>query len=131
MFDIFNEYATDESLENEGTWVPHNGAKFLIGRVGNRKYSKLLAQEVGKNEKLLDKKDDAADALSDQIMINVMANSLLLGWEGVAFKGAPLEYSKANAETLLAVKDFRRLVGKWSEDFNLFRVKQEAEAAKN
>jgi len=131
MLDIFSQYATDEALENQGTWVEHGDAMFLIARSGNRKYIKLLSTEVEKNQQLLDKKDEAADALSDKIMINTLADSVLLGWENVGYKGAPLEYSKDNAKMLLGVKDFRRLVAKWADDITHFKAKQEAEQAKN
>lgn len=129
--DIFAQYATNETREVQGAWVEHGDAKFLIGRAGNSKYIKLFAAEIEKNQQLLDKKDDAADALSEKIMMKVMVETVLLGWENVSFKGKPLTYSKANAELLLGVKDFRRLVTKWSDDINNYKVKEEEAQAKN
>ena len=131
MLDIFSQYATNEVAENEGVWVPHGEAKFLVARSGNRKYVKLLSAEVEKNQKLLDTKDEAADKLSDAIMVNVMAQTILLGWENVGFKGEPLEYSLENAKTLLRVKDFRREVGKWADDISNFKAELEEAQAKN
>lgn len=131
MLDIFSQYATNETAENEGVWVPHGDAKFLVARAGNRKYVKQLQSAVEKNQKLLDKKDDAADKLSDKIMIDVMADTILLGWEDVGFKGETLDYTKDNAKMLLAVKDFRREVAKWSDDINLFKAEKEQEQEKN
>lgn len=131
MLDIFESFATDETAEVNGTWHEFNGAKFLIARSGNRNYAKKLTALVERNQKLLDRKDEAAETLSDQIMIDVLAETILLGWEGVGFKRKPLPYSVANAKTLLAVKDFRREVMRLADDVAQYRAQLEEEQAKN
>lgn len=131
MLDIFAQYATNEIAENEGTWVEHGDAKFLVARAGNRQYVKMLSNLVDKNQKLLDKKDEAADNLSDKIMVDVLASTILMGWENVGFKGEQLEYSAENARKLLSIKDFRQEVLKWANDINNFKAQEEAEAVKN
>lgn len=129
--DIFSTYAVDESKEQNGTWMEVGDAKFLVARAGNKAYVKQLGKEVERNQKSLDRKDDAADALSDKIMVDVLADAILLGWENVSYKGEPLEYSKANAKMLLAHKEFRREIMKLADDFNAFKLQQEAEDVKN
>lgn len=126
MLDIFAEYATDDTLENEGTLMEVGDAKFLVARAGNRKYVRLLSKAFERNQKALDRKDDAADKLSDLIMIDVLAGSILLGWEGdVGYQGKPLPYSQENAKMLLAIKDFRKLVLELANDFSSFKLEQE------
>lgn len=129
--DIFSTYAVDETKEQSGTWMEVGDAKFLVARAGNKNYVKMLGKEVEKNQKALDRKDDAADALSDKIMIDVLASTILLGWENVSFKGETLEYSKENAKMLLALKEFRREIMKLADDFNAFKLAKEAEEVKN
>ena len=129
--DIFSTYAVDETKEQTGTWMEVGDSKFLIARAGNKAYVKKLGKDVEKNQKSLDRKDDAADTLSDKIMIDVLAETVLLGWENVSYKGTAMEYSKANAKELLAHKEFRREVMKLADDFNAFKLEQEAEAVKN
>ena len=69
--DIFAQFATDETLEENGTWFPiGGGARVLVARSGNRKYAKLLTKEVERNKKALDLNDDAADKLSEEIIFN-------------------------------------------------------------
>lgn len=131
MLDIFDHFATDESAETNGTWVPLGGAKFLIARSGNSKYVKLLSQEVEKNQKLLEVKNDEADKLSDKIMITVMSETILLGWEDTAYQGKPLPYSKENAIKLLSHKDFRRWVAAQADDIGNFKAKLEDDQVKN
>lgn len=131
--DIFKTFGTDEAKENEGVWCEiGSGTKLLVARSGNRKYTRMLAKLVEQNQRALDTKDDAADQLSDQILIDVMAQTILLGWEGVEFKGTKaLPYSAENAKKLLAVKDFRKLVAKLADDFDNFRAAEEQELGKS
>lgn len=129
--DIFNTYAVDETKELNGTWMPLGDSKFLVARAGNKAYVKLLGKEVERNQKALDAKDDAADALSDRIMIDVLVQTVLLGWENVSYQGKPLEYSKENAKMILAHKEFRREIMKLSDDFNAFKAAKEEEEVKN
>lgn len=127
MLDIFTEYATNEALENEGTWMEVGAAKFLVARSGNKNYARKLSKAVERHRKQLDRKDDAADKLSEQIMVDVMAETILLGWEGVAFKGEALPYSVENAKQLLRIKDFRTTIAELADDFDAFKAEQERE----
>ena len=123
--DIFAQFATDETLEENGTWFQiGGGARVLVARSGNRKYGKMLTKEVERNKKALDLNDDAADKLSEEIMISVLAETILLGWEDISFKGEVLEYNVANAKKLLAVKDFRKAIAQFADDVSAFKFKE-------
>lgn len=130
--DIFAQFATDESKEESGVWVEIGGdAELLIARAGNKKYNKMIAREYEKNKKALDLKGDAADALSEQIMIKVMASTILLGFKNIIWKGKEAQYSVALAEEMLKVKDFRKLVAGYSETQEQYKIEAEEEVAKN
>lgn len=125
-FDIYAAYATDENLENNGTSFPiGKDSTLLVARAGNRAYSKAITKAVEKRRVELDGNDDAAAAVSDQIMVDVMAETILLGWTGLSFQGADLEYSQANAKTLLAVKDFRKHVASLADNMDAYKFKAE------
>ena len=129
--DIFAQFATDETLEENGTWFQiGGGARVLVARSGNRKYGKMLTKEVERNKKALDLNDDAADKLSEEIMISVLAETILLGWEDISFKGELLEYNVANAKKLLAVKDFRKAIAQFADDVSAFKFKETEEQGK-
>ena len=129
--DIFAQFATDETLEENGTWFQiGGGARVLVARSGNRKYGKMLTKEVERNKKALDQNDDAADKLSEEIMISVLAETILLGWEDISFKGEVLEYNVANAKKLLAVKDFRKAIAQFADDVSAFKFKETEEQGK-
>lgn len=129
--DIFNSFATDNKLEQEGSWVSLDGkARILVARAGNKKYGRLLSTQVEKNKIALDAKTDEADDLSDDIMIDVLANSILVGWEGLSYQGVSLDFSIENAKKLLGVKDFRLLVSNHSRNIENYRVAAEVATTK-
>lgn len=129
--DIFKSFATDSKLEQEGTWIPLGGkARILVARAGNKKYGRLLSAAVEKNQIALDLKTDESDELSDKIMIDVLANSILLGWEELSFDGEAMPYSIENAVKMLGVKDFRLAVSNYSKNIDNYRVSAEKVTAK-
>ena len=137
MLDIFAQYATDESLELNGSWRSLGGdAEILVARNLNPRYSSLLSKLYAQNQQTLDL--NAADgtehpdalAKSEELMVEVIAKTILLGWKNLAYKGQPLEYSEANAKMLLKHRDFRRLVVEKSTEVDAYRVKQEEEQGK-
>lgn len=75
--DIFATYAVNEDLENNGTWMEVGDARFLIARAGNRAYAKMFTKEYERNQKALERKDDSADKLAEQIMVKVDRKSVV------------------------------------------------------
>lgn len=134
--DFFNTYATDESKELNGQWQELNGAEFLIARAGNKKYMKKLGALLEENEQLLKVKGDESDAKGDEIVVEVLAETIVLGWRSkdratITFKGEELAYSVENAKRLLALKDLRRALVKYSDDMSYFKVVEEEAQVKN
>ena len=128
--DIFDRYATDESAEVNGVEVPLGDATLLIARVGNTKYSKKLTALVERHKVALAIEGDAADALNEKLMVDAVADTILLGWKGLSYKGKELPYSLDNAKMILAHKDFRADVMKLANDMEAYKVKKEEEAGK-
>jgi hypothetical protein len=128
MLDIQASFLTDPKLEDEGVWKPiGKGAELLLARAGNRKYAKMLNKQITANSNTLDLDDDIAEAKSDEIMITCLAAHVLLGWKKLSFGGKEVAYSPENAKMLLAVKDFRKLVMRLSDDMEAYLVKKEVQ----
>ena len=127
--DLFSEFGTDTKAEEDGVWEEYaDGVAFLIARSNNKKYARLITKAFEKNKRLLEAKNDAAEAKSEEIIVDVSARALLLGWRGdLQWKGEPMEYSLENAKTLLAVKDFRRWVFERAEDIDRFKTVKKAD----
>ena len=99
--DLFNEFATNAEAEEHGVWQDFApGVKFLIARTTNKHYSRALTKAFEKNRTVLSRTTDAAEAMSEDIMIGVIARTILLDWQGVVYKGKPFEYSLENAREL-------------------------------
>lgn len=132
MFDIFNEFATDQALERNGVWREIGpGTEVLVARANNRNYSRVLSELYEKNSQKLEEKSEAADDLSDQIMIEVFAQTILLGWRGdFAYKGSILVYSVENAKMVLQHAEFRRRIGQIANDVDNYKMKVEDEQGK-
>lgn len=124
--DIFQEFATDELAEVEGAWFPlDKTSRVKVARANNTAYLKVLRQRLDNTTVDLDGTTKADEAAAQELFISIMAETILLGWEGLSFKGTDLPYSAANAVTLLNVKDFRKKVSGFSESFDAFRAKAE------
>jgi hypothetical protein len=126
--DIFATYATDPKAEMEGR--EHqigDGAYITVARSGNKMYNRMLAKSFEAAKHTLSQKNDESEALADQIIVDTLSKSVLLGWRGLEFKGESITYSVENAKKLLAVKDFRATVTRLAEDFNNFKLQDEAE----
>lgn len=130
--DVFKKFATDAGKELNGVWAEvGDGASLLVARLSNRKYARLLSQQVEVNQRVLDLKNEAADDLSEKIMVDVFAQTILLSWKGIEFKGEVLPPSVDNAKKLLEVKDFMSLVRSIAGDIERYRLASEEAAAKN
>ena len=126
-FDVFEQFATDEALESNGTIFKLGAeAEVLVARSGNRKFSKLITSQVALNKQTLDAEDDNVDSVSDTILIDVMAKTILLGWKGLFFKGQEIPYTFDNAKKLLGIKDFRRQISKFADDMSAYKFKTDA-----
>lgn len=132
MIDLFDEFATDAALEINGAWVPYKGAtEFLIARANNDDYNKAITKALDENRAALQVGGPEAEALSERLMREVMADTLLKGWKNLKYKGKVVEYSRDVAIELLAHKDFRAFVKIQSENREWFKLKLVADAAKN
>lgn len=134
----FASFITDESLENNGTWFPAGGnSEFLVARTGNDAYSKKITAEFERNKMILDMGGPASEKVSEQIMLDTLASTVLLGWRTkqadgsyvptISFKKKAVAYSVDAARDLLRVKDIRRMVNTMSTTVEAFKAKEEAE----
>lgn len=129
--DIFSTYAVDEDKELNGTWRTIGDSKFKVARSNNENYVKLLAKKVEENREVLERGDEEARSLDRKIIIDIMAEAILLDWQNVTYKGAGMPYSKDNAKELLAHREFRREIARMSDEFSAYKAKLEEEAVKN
>jgi len=131
--DIFKAFATNLTAEEEGVEIKIGPDAYItVARAGNKKYSKKLTTLFDENKQLLETGTQEADDMSDELMIDVIATTILLGWRGLDFKGKEdLPYSVEHAKEMLAVKDFRKLVMEHAMKVEHFKAGVEDGVLKN
>jgi hypothetical protein len=125
--DIFAAFATDSKLENEGKWFPlSKTARVLVARSGNEKYTEMLRAKL-KEAQLDGMPEKEANAVAEELVIDVLATTVLLKWEGLTYQGKPAPVSVEMAKVFLTVKDFRKKISGFADNFDAFRVQEEVE----
>lgn len=136
--DIFKEFATDDDKELNGSVVEIGpGVSLLVARANNRRFNRRIIKLYEEHAQVLNTaaedgpERDAADARDAEIMATVMAETILLGWEGLQYKGQPIEHSVDNAKMMLMHKEFRKFVEKHAQNLDHFKLASEEEQVKN
>jgi hypothetical protein len=133
--DLFKALATDKTAEARGVFREFGEGKFLIARATNPAYKKRISELVEQNDAVLKNKTPEAEALSEKLMIQVTAETLLLDWSPamvIEDGGEPVPYSVQNAITALTnIGDFRSMVAQWANEGDAYRVAKLREKEKN
>jgi len=131
-FDIKKEYSTDEKKETDGVWETiGDGCKVRVARANNSNYNKWFTRLTKPFKQQL-RRDTMPEKKSEEILIKLMAKTILLDWEGMHEDGVELEYTEENAIHLLTeYKDFRQQIDDLSKSIELFREEEDEEAEKN
>lgn len=124
-------FRTDEELEVEGVWVNLDSeSKIKVARQGNPKYRALFQKRIAPYKNAV-RQGTLDEKTAEEILVSVMSESILLGWEGIKENGADVPYTRKEAARFLAqYKDFRELVTSISEEMEVFRTKEEEDAGK-
>lgn len=130
--DVLKKFKTSEEKETTGVWIPLEGnAKILVARIPNQKYQKALQKKTAQY-RFGNRLSNIAESELERILIEVMAETVLLGWEGFLEGDKPLPYSKENATRLLkGLRDFRDFVADIARDMTIFKEEVEEADIKN
>ena len=133
VIDLFSDFELDTKKSLEGVRVPYRGDVVLvIARQGNGKYRAAIQAAMKRNKRVLDvlpekEKEDKWNELT----IEILASTVLVGWENVYYKGKPLAYSVENAKLLLQMELFRNFVVDKASDETAYKAVQDEEEEKN
>lgn len=126
--DVFASYATDEVAEVEGRWFPlDKKTKVLVARTGNPNYLKAIRQRMKDAQIDTEDQSEENEKLVSELVVETMAETILLGWKGLQYQKQELPYSKANAIKMLSVKGFRARISSIADKLDSFRIKEEEE----
>lgn len=130
--DLFTTFATDEVKELEGVEVPLGDGTLTIARAENPRFQTRLLELLEENrEKLTTLPEKEAKALDRDLLSQAIAETILLGWTKMTYKKKSLKYSVENAKMVLKHGDFKRMVMRHANNFQLFRAEAEEKDEKN
>jgi len=104
MLDIDKVFGFDKKMAEDGVKMilDVKGEQFfLVRRIPNPDYERQLGQEYRRWEKVLKMKTPEAEELSQKLMAEVLARTVLIGWSGISNKGKKLEFNVENATKLM------------------------------
>lgn len=126
-----NIFETNETKSDDGVWVPVDlKTSVKIARYGNRKFNRALQRGMKPYKQLIDK-EALDDETSDKVFVTAIVEGILVDWRGMVYNGEPLPYSKEAAIKILMnkkLRDFREFVIVTSQDMQLYRDEEVAEA---
>lgn len=131
-----NRFKADTVLEDDGVWTTvdaASGCRLKIARIGNRRYREAMARRLKPYRRAL-RAGTLDDQVTERITADVLAETVLLDWQGLQRNGAPVGYSRETAAMVLAdpaYKDFRDLVVELASDQEAYRERDLEDAEKN
>jgi hypothetical protein len=120
MLDILS-LAVDPVAAEEGTWANFMGGRFLVARHNSDKANQLRSKLTLDQWEAITAGDAAADKLALQIGTQVLAQTVLLDWQGVGVGSEEIKYTPELGYTYLIDPKFRDLV-QFIENYSMNRA---------
>lgn len=112
-------FKTDPKLEQEGVWIPLGDGKLRIARLNNPRMGAAFAALIRPYRGGI-----VPPAEEERIMLDCLADHVLVGWENITRDGEPFPYSVENAKAALQIKDFAEFVLERARDMEQFRTSE-------
>ena len=133
MADIQKLFGTDSVKEQEGVWRNDiaGDIRVKIARIGNPLYQKRF-QALSKPHRRALRRGTLSDDVAEKLMIRCLAETIVLDWENVEYKGKKLPYSFDNVTMLLTeVPEFRNIINDIANELEGFQAEEDEEAVEN
>lgn len=128
-----SKFQTNKAMEEEGVWVDvdGNGTRIKVARINNARYKKYF-QKITKPYKRQIRTGTLSEDLAEKLLVDALANTILLDWKGFTKDGQDYPYSVDNARAFLAESaDFRDFVSDAANEMETFRAAEVEEARGN
>ncbi|CAH1661684.1 conserved hypothetical protein [Hyphomicrobiales bacterium] len=107
QYDGFEAYEMDENCESgQGVTIEYDdGRRFTIHRAGgsNKKFGRVLTARMKPFQRRIEM-GTLPDAVGDRVLAEVYAETIIIGWEGIAKGGQDLPFTKENVVDFLLAK---------------------------
>lgn len=130
--DLHKQFKTDEQKEVEGAWVPLSAsARLRVARMGNPRYRECI-KRLSAPYRTAGLASAIPPDVYQQLVREAVAETILVGWEGITTDGHPVAYSKEAALTFCTeLKDFYDFVLTACDSMETFRVAAQETTVKN
>ena len=131
--DLRKTFKTSKQKENEGVWVnlDDSGTRLKIARAGNPNYKSAQAKKMSRY-KLAARSKTIPDSAWEEIFNELVAETILLDWDGITENGQKIPYSQdAALRAISELKDFREVVMSFADDMTNFKEEMDDDTEKN
>lgn len=132
MADIKKIYGTDKKKETDGIWKDMgDGLSMRIARMNNANYRKRFQVLTKPHQRAL-RKDRLSEDIAEKIMIQCLAETIVLDWKGVEENGKEIPFSVENATRILTeYPDLREYVNDIANVMDGYKLEDDEEAIEN
>ena len=132
MADIKKLYGTDQTKETDGVWKDMgDGLRMRIARIGNPNYNKRF-QALSKPHRRALQRGSLSDDVAEKLLVQCLAETIVLDWEGVEEKGKVIPYSQENAIRILTeYPELRKYVNDIANEMEGYKAEEDEEAIDN
>ena len=126
----------DPSKSLDGTWIDYMfGTRLLVARFDNKKMQTYKTGRIMEHKDLfkdIEKNQEEAMRVSEEIDVECLAHFVLLDWEGFSKGGEPLAYTPELGIEIFSdenYSEFRDFVRRVAQNTENYRVESEAVVA--
>jgi hypothetical protein len=126
-------FRTDNEKEQDGTWVDLGDgvARLKIARMNNPRYREAQQRKL-QRYKMAARSKVVPDDVWEGILNELIAETILVDWEGITMDGDSYPYSIDHAKQALTdLKDFREMVLGFADDIANFKEELDQATEKN
>ena len=129
-----NDLKYNPDLANNGVWVEHDETtSFLIAKLGNKGFQTTFKKRLQPYRRAYENGTLSAKK-EVEIMVECMADHILLGWKGLLLNGKEIQYSREKCVEILSMEgaeEFRDLITNYSTDVANYKTEQNELDLKN
>lgn len=134
MADLLRRFGTNVEAEREGAWNDLGGGiRVKIARWSNQRFIRRFEELIAPHRADIDA-GTLDPTVDQQVMARVMADTIVMDWEGIELDGKTVPYSPDQAYELLIredLKDFRADIQRRAQRVERYRTSTLKADAKN
>lgn len=123
--DLDKVFGTDKALEEQGAWIEFlPGVRFKIARNTTARFKQRIHAAYRPYQVLMNSGEGLPAAVEPKVNSEVIADTLLMAWEGVTFRGEAVPFERTRVIALLMeLPDLRNWIWQQADSAANYRRK--------